>query len=80
MRPLKPRLTPEEIRDRALECRAARMYIAKNPGRTALQIKKGANLNSVSCLFKMLGMGIVRFEQQLEQDGKRPQRWFVVPQ
>ena len=66
---------------RALECRTIRLYIAQNPGKTRKEIFEGTGIRPTdSRLFKMVGMGIIKFTQEKEADGTCPQRWFVVPQ
>lgn len=75
------KLTPEQIAKRALDCRTIRLWIAAFPGRTSFEVYKGTGIrNAQTRLFKMLGMGIVKMEQAKEEDGRKPQRWFVVPQ
>lgn len=65
---------------RALECRAIRLYIAANPGSTSREIADGSGCRNSDHLYHMLGMKLIRFTQQPEADGRRPQRWYVVPQ
>ncbi len=68
------------VSDFAIRCRKVRLYVANNPGLTSYEITKAAGVNSEWPLRKMAAMGIVRFSQIEEEDGRRPQRWYVVPQ
>ena len=64
----------------ALDCRTVRLWIAAHPGSTSKEIAEGTGIKSGRPLFKMVIMGIVRCTMEREADGRRPQRWYVVPQ
>jgi hypothetical protein len=64
----------------ALRCRKVRLFIAANPGLTSYQISKALGCGVEHPLRKMCGMKIVTFTQSIEMDGRRPAKWFVVPQ
>jgi hypothetical protein len=64
----------------ALDCRKVRLFIAAHPGSTSKEIAEGTGIRYSRPLFKMVVMGLIRFTQERQEDGRRPQRWFVIPQ
>lgn len=65
----------------AIECRKVRLHIASHPGLTAREIAEATGVRPAGQrLFRMLMMGIVMNTNEKQEDGTRPQRWFVVPQ
>jgi hypothetical protein len=62
-----------------LECKKVRAYVAKNPGQTSFEIRKATGAKNDAPLHYMLGINLVRFTQEKQEDGRRPHRWYVVP-
>lgn len=61
----------------ALQCRAIRLFIAKNPATTSFAIKEQFKHSVDRHLGKMLGMGIIKVE---EGNGGGTGLFYVVPQ
>ncbi len=63
-----------------IDCRTVRLWIAKNPGSTASEIKKGTGLNRIDqALLKMIGMELITVKYNKNKEGINRREWFVVP-
>ena len=71
--------TKEEVaKQRALDCRKIRMFIANNPPHTMDQIMKRTGIADETLFWKMEGMGII--ERNEHHDCRKDSTWRVVPQ
>ena len=62
-----------------IECHRVRLWLASHPGATSWEIKQANGGRYDMCLAKMLHMGMVKVNRTISDDGKRLNRWEVVP-
>lgn len=64
----------------AIECRAVRLWLAKNPGSSGTEISRAIGHRCDWSLAKLANMGLVECKRGSDKSGRLTALWFVVPQ
>lgn len=62
-----------------IECHKVRLWLAAHPGATSWEIKQANGGRYDMCLAKMLHMGMIKVIRTVGEDGRRVNKWEVVP-